>query len=124
MAERVSIIVEDGLIVVNGVELRTDTTDLVNEQKHAVQWYGDHGEVEYIDHAKPNETITDFAPYQVYVDNAKPLGHAEPHERDKKWVEEMNAVLEAEGNKRLQAQIEKQKAEAQAQLPPQTGDAT
>lgn len=44
---------------------------------HALQWDGASGEVEYAmttcDHCgtrskKPNETVTDFAPYQAFVD--------------------------------------------------------
>ena len=41
----------------------------------AIQWYDTEGEIEYIDETKlpviwavRNETITDFSPYQKYVD--------------------------------------------------------
>lgn len=41
---------------------------------HCIQWYDTTGEVEYIDETQAdivhvrNETITDFSPYQKYVD--------------------------------------------------------
>ena len=65
---RVAIVATDNIVVVDGVFCRSDCSALVMEGKSAVQWYGANGEVEFTDHAKPNEAITDFSPYQSYVD--------------------------------------------------------
>lgn len=74
---RVTIIAEDNMVLVDGKPQTVDCKPLVAEGKHAVQWYGAFGEVEFrseIDVTKRevtrkgNEKITDFAPYQSYVD--------------------------------------------------------
>ncbi|MBR0879603.1 hypothetical protein ACVMGC_001001 [Bradyrhizobium barranii subsp. barranii] len=67
---RVSIVVPDNILVVDGTPMKSDCAELGVQDIHAVQWFDDHGEVEYGDH---NETIDDFAPFQIYVDNAGPL---------------------------------------------------
>lgn len=69
---RVTIIADDSHVYVEEQALVVDLTGL-DPEIHAVQWYGTVGEVEYRhDHIanvrKPNERITDFAPYQVFVD--------------------------------------------------------
>ena len=75
---RVSITVADNIVTVDGVANRSDCSALASESKSAVQWYGEDGEVEYAGHARPNEVITDFSPYQVYVDQAVPLAPPPP----------------------------------------------
>ena len=74
---RVTIIVDDNMVLVDGLPQTVNCAALAAEGKHAVQWYGDYGEVEFktgfdtergIPTRPPNETITDFAPYQTYVD--------------------------------------------------------
>lgn len=68
-------IINDGTVYVDGVAhaVRVD----IPAPFHAMQWDGTRGEVEYsvttCDHCgarsrKPNETISDIAPYQKYVD--------------------------------------------------------
>jgi hypothetical protein len=69
---RVTIIADDGIILVEGQPEKVDLSTL-NEEIHAVQWYGTVGEVEYkTDYVentrKPNERISDFSPYQKFVD--------------------------------------------------------
>jgi hypothetical protein len=74
---RVTIIVDDDTVLVDGKPQKVDCKSLARDGFHAVQWYDKIGEVEYrseidFDTAKlarqPNETITDFAPFQSYVD--------------------------------------------------------
>ena len=74
---RATIVAEDNMVLVDGKPQTVDCSQLVAEGKHAVQWYSTFGEVEFrneIDAAtqevtrKANEKITDFAPYQSYVD--------------------------------------------------------
>lgn len=69
---RVTIVPEDKLVIVNG-EARSPLDFIVPSNIHAVQWYGTHGEVEFvggsIDVPKPqNEAITDLAPFQAALD--------------------------------------------------------
>ena len=74
---RVTIVADDDMVLVDGKPQTVDCKPLVAEGKHAVQWYGAFGEVEFrseIDAGKrevtrkANEKITDIAPYQSYVD--------------------------------------------------------
>jgi hypothetical protein len=72
MNMRVTIVAEDNLVVVEGQPERVDLSTL-DEEIHAVQWFGTVGEVEfktdYIENTrKHNERISDFTPYQKFVD--------------------------------------------------------
>jgi len=69
---RVTIIANDSTVYVEEQPLKVDLTG-INEDIHAVQWYGTIGEIEYRhDYVKntrmPNERFMDFAPFQVFVD--------------------------------------------------------
>lgn len=69
---RVTIISDDGYVYIEGQAEIVDLSSL-DEDIHAVQWYGTRGEVEYktdyIENTrKPNEIITDIAPYQHLID--------------------------------------------------------
>ena len=69
---RVVIINEESRVSVEGQSEIVDMT-AIDENIHVVQWYGTVGEVEYkVDYIantkKPNERITDFAPFQKFVD--------------------------------------------------------
>ena len=75
---RAAIIVSDNIVVVDGQPMKSDCSELAAQQISAVQWYGSEGEIEYAGHIQPNEKITDFSPYQIYVDNAEPLVPPEP----------------------------------------------
>jgi hypothetical protein len=74
---RVTIVVENDIVTVDGQWRRVDCSPLIEDGIHAVQWYETVGEVEFrteidaerkIQTRKPNEVITDFSPYQSYVD--------------------------------------------------------
>lgn len=73
---RVTIIKDGNRVSVDGEPYAVDCSGLPADF-HALQWDGSRGEVEYrltvCDHCnarskKPNEFITDLAPYQTYVD--------------------------------------------------------
>ena len=69
---RVTIIADDNIVYVEEQPLKVDLIGL-DENIHAVQWYGTVGEIEYkhdfIENIrKPNERFTDFAPFQAFVD--------------------------------------------------------
>ena len=71
---RVSISVIDKTIVKDGESFeKIDMCDIPSNIS-VIQWYDTTGEIEYIDETKlpviwavRNETITDFSPYQKYV---------------------------------------------------------
>jgi hypothetical protein len=73
---RATITVEDNIITVDGQWRRVDCSPLIADGIRAVQWHGEIGEVEFVTvmdaentpTRKPNETITDFSPYQTYID--------------------------------------------------------
>jgi len=67
MADRITIINnDDGTVdaVLNGENVARVPTTNLDSSIHAVQWYGDHGEVEYNDH---NEKITDFSEFDAVM---------------------------------------------------------
>lgn len=69
---RIAIIAEDSRVSIEGQSERVDLSTL-DEEVHAVQWYGTVGEVEYkhdyiANTKKNNERIDDFTPYQKFVD--------------------------------------------------------
>tara|TARA_R110002020_G_scaffold172416_1_gene362778 strand:+ start:1639 stop:1890 length:252 start_codon:yes stop_codon:yes gene_type:complete len=71
---RVTIVKQDETVTKDGVShIEIDMSDLPNNV-HAIQWYDTVGDVEYIDETQSeivhirNEEITDFSPYQKYVD--------------------------------------------------------
>jgi hypothetical protein len=69
---RVVIIAEDNRVNVEGQSEAVDLSTL-DKDIHVVQWYGAVGEIEYkqdyiANTRKPNAALTDFAPYQKFVD--------------------------------------------------------
>lgn len=44
---RMIVVREDNIVIVDGEVRTVDLSDLVDERIHAIQWYGDHGQVEY-----------------------------------------------------------------------------
>jgi hypothetical protein len=68
---RVTIIAKDDLIFIEHLTNKADCSALVASNIAIVQWYDDDtGTVEYSD-ATPIAPITDFSPYQSYVDEAQ-----------------------------------------------------
>lgn len=77
---KVTIIPENGLVMVDGRVIEGLDMSSIDPSIHAVQWYGNYGEVEYKSHhvledngsaslVKPaNEIITDISPFQSAID--------------------------------------------------------
>ena len=69
MSDRITVINnDDGTmnIMLNGENTANIPSDNLDPNIHAIQWYGDHGEVEYNDR---NEEITDFSTFnQLLLD--------------------------------------------------------
>ena len=65
---RLIIVPEDSLVIVDGVPVNIDLlgfSELIGV--HAVQWYGDKGEVEFKDGGVSNSIVTDVSPYMDVV---------------------------------------------------------
>jgi hypothetical protein len=103
---RVTIVKDDNMVSVDGRAYAVDCSDLP-AAFHALQWDGMAGEIEYaalrcehcgVRSKKGNETITDLAPYQKYVDKWQT---ARVEAEAAKVAAEMEAVrLAAEENAR------------------------
>jgi hypothetical protein len=68
---RLTIVVEDRLVIVDGDAHNVSDLSFIPEGVHAIQWYEYEGEVEYVDaRGRPthNERITDISPYQQALD--------------------------------------------------------
>jgi hypothetical protein len=70
---RATIVVDDNLMLIDGVPQQIDCSPLITQNIHAVQWYDTFGEEEFrsdpaTGHRDLNNRITDFSPYQPYVD--------------------------------------------------------
>jgi hypothetical protein len=70
---RVSVIAADNVVVVDGKPMQVDCKSLRDLRISAIQWYDDHGEVEFDRHHKPNETMKDYASLKKLIDAAKPF---------------------------------------------------
>jgi hypothetical protein len=73
MKMRVTIIAEENRVNVEGKSETVDCLALYADDVHVIQWYGSFGEIEYFNAPgattfKANEKITDFTPYQKFVD--------------------------------------------------------
>lgn len=115
---RVTILIEDNAVYVDGVYAPVDCTALRHGEICVVQWRDDWGEEEFysveenqILTRKPNNRITDFSPYQSYADawevsRAALVAEEEAVQREMtdKWNQalerqaEIDAALEAAQN--------------------------
>jgi len=71
MSDRITIINnDDGTVdvILNGENVENVPTTNLDSSIHAVQWFGDHGEVEYNDR---NEEITDFSQFDAVINDRK-----------------------------------------------------
>jgi len=68
---RVTIVVADSSVTVDGEAYSQLDLSFMDPTIHAVQWYDTHGEVEYKDPVTgkitANQEITDFTPYQQVI---------------------------------------------------------
>jgi len=62
---KLTIIPSDKVVIKDGLALLG--LNFILENVHAVQWYGNKGEVEYLD-GSPNEAINNLSPYQSIID--------------------------------------------------------
>lgn len=71
---RVTIVKEDSLVIIDNYPIRFDLTPFnLSRNFWALQWYGEEGETEYLDH---NQKIDDLTPYQPIIDEYNRLKEA------------------------------------------------
>lgn len=92
---KLTIVAEDRVISIDGVSFSDLDISALNPSIHAVQWYGEYGEVEYKSKVennqivKPqNQLIQDFSEFQWAVD----AWNVAKQEYDKMLVEQIPAV--------------------------------
>lgn len=104
---RITVIPEDRTVIVDGIvhnELNLDAIHPIDgERIHAIQWYGDSGEIEYVG-SRLNETTDSFSSVQTAYDL-----WLEKDKYVKKLKEEEELRLEEEKMKFEEAQREKEK---------------
>lgn len=67
---RMSIIKNGGVVVIDGEPMFGIDMSSLPPDFHALQWYGEHGNIEYFDPLvgqHSNENITDVSPYQSFI---------------------------------------------------------
>lgn len=89
MNQRISIIPSDGIVAVNGMSVSGLDLSFLHDDIHAIQWYGERGEVEFrtdlYGYKKMNEKISSFKPFEKALDlfeQARAAAKEEP-EQDK-----------------------------------------
>lgn len=67
---RLTIIPEDGLVVIDGKGYNKIDLSWIDPNYHAIQWYKDQGEIEVYANGKPveNRPITSIAEFQRAID--------------------------------------------------------
>jgi hypothetical protein len=75
---RVSIAAADDIIVIDKKVMTVDCTPLRANRISAIQWYDDHGEIEFERHHKPNEVFHSLEQFQSLVDGAKSIRSPKP----------------------------------------------
>ena len=131
---RVTILIDDNAVYVDGLYAPVDCTALHNGEIHVVQWHGEWGEEEFRNveedqtiTRKPNNRITDISPYQSYVDawETSRVALVAEEEASKREIEEAKAkVQEIEARAKIdqeknQLEFKRIKAEWAAN-PPET----
>lgn len=67
---KMTIIPEDGVVVIDGKAYNKIDLSWIDPSYHAVQWYGDQGEIEIYANGKPveNRPITSITEFQRAID--------------------------------------------------------
>jgi hypothetical protein len=84
---RVTIHAIDNIVYINNEVRNSDCAELLAEGVRAIQWDNKNGILEYVGHKKPNEVITDFAPYQKYIDQSTTFPELELETREPIFIE-------------------------------------
>jgi hypothetical protein len=96
---RVSIQAIDNMIVIDGKPFALDCTRLRGQNISAVQWYGDRGEVEFVEHKQQNQIIKSFKAFEEYLAGKQEINEPEPPTPDELDAEH-RAYMERHPNAR------------------------
>lgn len=90
MNQRISIIPADGIVAVNGMSVSGLDLSFLPDEIHAIQWYGERGEVEFrtdlYGYKKMNEKIDSFKLFEKAVDLFEQIRTAAQNEPEKETV--------------------------------------
>ena len=90
MNRRISIIPADGIVAVNGMSVSGLDLSFLPDDIHAIQWYGERGEVEFradlYGYKKMNEKIDSFKPFEKAVDLFERMKATAQNESEKEIV--------------------------------------
>ena len=95
---RLTVVPSDKLIIKDGKEYKVTDLSYLDSNIHAIQWYDDKGEIEYVDDTS-NLAITDITPYNQCVTDweAAKTKEAEANvytdEQWQKWFREIRDEL-------------------------------
>ena len=95
---RLTVVPSDKIIIKDGKEYKVTDLSYLDSNIHAIQWYDDKGEIEYVD-GTPNLEITDIAPYNQCVTDweAEKTKESEANvvtaEQWEKWFREIRNTL-------------------------------
>ena len=79
-------------IMMDGENIADIPSDNLDPNIHAIQWYGDHGEIEYNDR---NEEITDFSPFnQLLLDRDAEIDRIVEEAIEEEFSEEETVRIE------------------------------
>lgn len=68
---RITVIRNDSLVSIDGETIKGINLDQLDKTIHAIQWYGEDGEIERVNergHIIANEKINSFVPYEWVID--------------------------------------------------------
>lgn len=103
---RLTIIVPDNMVGIDGVFYEVALDGMVPDHLHALQWYGDHGEEEYLEEGVPrNERIEALDVYQSVIAKWQ-AAHTEqsalePDPTKEQWQAILWDQIKAERDRRL-----------------------
>lgn len=100
---RLTVVPSDKIIIKDGKEYKVTDLSYLDSNIHAIQWYDDKGEIEYVD-GTSNLAITDITPYNQCVTDweAAKTKEAEANvytdEQWQKWFREIRDELLADSD--------------------------
>lgn len=97
MNQRISIIPADGIVAVNGMSVSGLDLSFLAEEIHAIQWYGERGEVEFrtdlYGYKKMNEKIDSLKPFEKAVDLFEQVQAAAQNKPEKENVSDRQQLF-------------------------------
>lgn len=64
---KLTIVLEDNLVLVDGIPFNDIDLSSISSEIRAIQWDGTNGHIEYVDRTKPNSPISSITKYKKIV---------------------------------------------------------